>query len=101
MIWQFTAVVKKHNDNSPFLIGDSEEGDKITTAKQKSWKQKIFRLVLFFNFEQKQKKIFLYAILNLKYSNKKLFERWKNDEMQIGQIKRDRYSKKYNIYRER
>ena len=30
--------MKKHNDNSPFLIGDSEEGDKITIAKQKSWK---------------------------------------------------------------
>lgn len=30
--------MKKHNDNSPFLIGDSEEGDKITVAKQKSWK---------------------------------------------------------------
>ena len=30
--------MKKHNDNSPFLIGESEEGDKITIAKQKSWK---------------------------------------------------------------
>ncbi len=30
--------MKKHNDNSPFLIGGSEEGDKITVAKQKSWK---------------------------------------------------------------
>ncbi len=30
--------VKKHNSNSPFLIGGSEEGDKITYAKQKSWK---------------------------------------------------------------
>ena len=29
--------MKKHNENSPFLIGDNEVGDKITTAKQKSW----------------------------------------------------------------
>lgn len=29
--------MKKHNENSPFLIGESEEGDKITEAKQKSW----------------------------------------------------------------
>lgn len=29
--------VKKHNPNSPFLIGELEEGDKITEAKQKSW----------------------------------------------------------------
>ena len=30
--------MKKHDDNSPFLIGRSEPGDKITEAKQKSWK---------------------------------------------------------------
>ena len=30
--------MKKHNDNSPFLIGGYEDGDKITIAKQKSWK---------------------------------------------------------------
>lgn len=30
--------MKKHNDNSPFLIGGCEDGDKITIAKQKSWK---------------------------------------------------------------
>ena len=29
--------MKKHNENSPFLIGNSEPGDKITEAKQKSW----------------------------------------------------------------
>ena len=29
--------MKRHNENSPFLIGDNEVGDKITTAKQKSW----------------------------------------------------------------
>ena len=29
--------MKKHNNNSPFLIGFNEEGDKITEAKQKSW----------------------------------------------------------------
>jgi len=28
---------KKHNEKSPFLIGEKEEGDKITQAKQKSW----------------------------------------------------------------
>ena len=32
--------MKKHDDNSPFLIGRSEPGDKITEAKQKSWKVK-------------------------------------------------------------
>ena len=30
--------MKKHDDNSPFLIGRSEPGDKITEAKQKSWR---------------------------------------------------------------
>ena len=30
--------MKKHDDNSPFLIGRIEPGDKITEAKQKSWK---------------------------------------------------------------
>ena len=30
--------MKKHNEKSPFLIGKSEAGDKITVAKQKSWK---------------------------------------------------------------
>ena len=30
--------IKKHDDNSPFLIGRIEPGDKITEAKQKSWK---------------------------------------------------------------
>ena len=30
--------MKKHNENSPFLIGDSQSEDKITEAKQKSWK---------------------------------------------------------------
>ena len=30
--------MKKHDDNSPFLIGDKEKGDQITEAKQKSWK---------------------------------------------------------------
>ncbi len=29
--------MKKHNENSPFLIGSSEVGDEITEAKQKSW----------------------------------------------------------------
>ena len=29
--------IKKHNENSPFLIGNIEIGDKITEAKQKSW----------------------------------------------------------------
>ena len=30
--------MKKHDVNSPFLIGKNEVGDKITKAKQKSWK---------------------------------------------------------------
>ena len=30
--------MKKHDNNSPFLIGRSELGDKITEAKQKSWR---------------------------------------------------------------
>ena len=30
--------MRKHNPNSPFLIGGHEEGDIITEAKQKSWK---------------------------------------------------------------
>ena len=30
--------MKKHEDNSPFLVGRSEPGDKITEARQKSWK---------------------------------------------------------------
>lgn len=34
------ANKKIHNENSPFLIGGNEEGDKITEAKQKSWKIK-------------------------------------------------------------
>lgn len=29
---------KRHNPLSPFLIGEKEEGDKITEAKQESWK---------------------------------------------------------------
>jgi len=29
--------MKRHNENSPFLIGNNEKGDKITEAKQKSW----------------------------------------------------------------
>lgn len=29
--------MKKHNENSPFVIGNNEIGDKITEAKQKSW----------------------------------------------------------------
>ncbi len=29
--------MKKHNENSPFLIGNNEKGHKITEAKQKSW----------------------------------------------------------------
>lgn len=29
--------MKKHNENSPFLIGGYEDGDKITDARQKSW----------------------------------------------------------------
>lgn len=29
--------IKKHNENSPFLIGNIKIGDKITEAKQKSW----------------------------------------------------------------
>ena len=29
--------VKKHNPNSPFLIGELEKEDKITEANQKSW----------------------------------------------------------------
>ena len=31
--------MKRHNQNSPFLIGEEEPGDKITEAKQKSWKK--------------------------------------------------------------
>ena len=30
--------VSKHNPNSPFLVGESEEEDKITNAQQKLWK---------------------------------------------------------------
>lgn len=30
--------MKQHNENSPFLIGSYKVGDKITEAKQKSWK---------------------------------------------------------------
>lgn len=40
--------MKKHNDNSPFLIGGYEDGDKITIAKQKSWK--IENMQIGFNF---------------------------------------------------
>ena len=29
--------MRKHNENSPFLIGNYEVGDKITEVKQKSW----------------------------------------------------------------
>ena len=29
--------MKKHNEDSPFLIGNYESGDKIAEAKQKSW----------------------------------------------------------------
>ncbi len=29
--------IKRHNPNSPFLIGELEPGDKITVANQKSW----------------------------------------------------------------
>ena len=29
--------IKRHNPNSPFLIGEEEAEDKITEAKQKSW----------------------------------------------------------------
>ena len=29
--------IKRHNPNSPFLIGELEEGDKVTEAKQASW----------------------------------------------------------------
>ena len=29
--------IKKHNENSPFLIGNNEAEDKVTEAKQKSW----------------------------------------------------------------
>ncbi len=29
--------IKKHNANSPFLIGELESEDKITDANQKSW----------------------------------------------------------------
>ena len=29
--------IKKHNPSSPFLIGEIEEGDKITEVNQKSW----------------------------------------------------------------
>lgn len=29
--------MKKHNEDSPFLIGNYESGDKITEAKQKTW----------------------------------------------------------------
>ena len=29
--------MKKHNPNSPFLIGESEKDDKITEAKQVSY----------------------------------------------------------------
>ena len=29
--------IKKHNENSPFLIGNNEIGDTITEAKKKSW----------------------------------------------------------------
>lgn len=29
---------KKHNPNSPFLIGEAMKEDKVSEAKQKSWK---------------------------------------------------------------
>lgn len=29
--------MRKHNEDSPFLIGNYESGDKIAEAKQKSW----------------------------------------------------------------
>lgn len=29
--------MRKHNEDSPFLIGNYESGDKTTEAKQKSW----------------------------------------------------------------
>ena len=40
--------MKKHNDNSPFLIGGYEDGDKITIAKQKSWKIENMQISFFF-----------------------------------------------------
>lgn len=40
--------IKKHNENSPFLIGNNEIVDKIKEAKQKSWiVSQMNRLVLF------------------------------------------------------
>ena len=30
--------VSKHNPNSPFLVGESEEEDKVTNAQQKLWR---------------------------------------------------------------
>ena len=30
--------VSKHNPNSPFLVGKSEEEDKVTNAQQKLWR---------------------------------------------------------------
>ena len=32
--------VSKHNPVSPFLIGESEEGDKVSNAQQLLWKRK-------------------------------------------------------------
>ncbi len=39
--------VKKHNPNSPFLIGEVEKEDKITQAIQKSWIEKDNQISLF------------------------------------------------------
>ncbi len=37
--------MKKHISTSPFLIGENEEGDKITEANQKSWKTNIIEQI--------------------------------------------------------
>ena len=39
--------IKKHNPNSPFLIGELEKDDKITESKQKSWLDLDYQISLF------------------------------------------------------
>ncbi len=41
--------IKKHNENSPFLIGNSKVGDEITEAKQKSWIVSENEQIIFFS----------------------------------------------------
>ena len=41
--------IKKHNENSPFSIGNSKVGDEITEAKQKSWIVSENEQIIFFS----------------------------------------------------